>query len=61
MVINNENYNDKTLDELIILSNDEISFEEKIKIFDEILIRKPNDILLMNAILNFYLIIKNID
>ena len=53
LVINNENYSDKTLDELIILSNDEILFEEKIKVFDEILIRKPNDVTLNNAYTQF--------
>ena len=48
IISDNENYSNKTLEELISLSKDQISFEEKIKILDEIAIRKPNDILLIN-------------
>ena len=48
IISDNENYSNETLEELIYLSKDQISFEEKIKIFDEIATRKPNDILLIN-------------
>ncbi len=48
VISDNENYSNKSLEKLISLSKDQISFEEKIKIFDEIAIRKPNDILLIN-------------